>query len=77
MKESVSVFIQYGALGTFVVGMGWYIIYLHKERRKERKESNEIIQKQFETQNELTKETSSILAGLKTLLEVDIQIRKK
>jgi hypothetical protein len=79
-----SEFAQFGALGICVLGMAGYIMYLHKAHIKERKEKDEVIKKQFDRMhemadktNEITKENTSVLASLKTLLEMDIKMQKK
>lgn len=83
-KGQINPLIQYGALGIIVIAMFWYILFLHKERKAERAEYNTMIQKQFDKGNtndekavEATKEFSNILAGLKTLIELDINKKIK
>jgi hypothetical protein len=76
-------FAQFGVLGLCVVCMAGYIMYLHKAHIKERNEKDAVIREQFsrmhemaDTTNEITKENTSVLTALKTLLEMDIKLKK-
>ncbi len=67
---------QYGVLGIAVIGMGWFIMYLIKDHRKERKEWREFQEKQTDRMIEqgdehskVIREHSNLLSGIKTLLE--------
>lgn len=74
---------QYGILGTIVAALAGYILrqdHLHRrerdEQKVERKEWQEIIQKQFESQEQLIKDNnkewqlhSNILTELKVLIQ--------
>jgi len=68
--------LQYGVLGLVVIGMAYYILYIERERSKERKEWREVLEKQQERVNDIAdennkiiREHTNILIGLKTLLE--------
>lgn len=75
--------LQYGAAGIVAMGMGWFIMYLMKDNRKERKEWREFQEKQMdrmdkqidrmleqgEMNNKVIREHSNILSGIKTLIE--------
>lgn len=71
-----AVLLQYGILGAVVVGLSSYILKIEARHRKERKEWQEIASNQFKRMNDLGDETNqvirehtNILSGLKTLLE--------
>jgi hypothetical protein len=63
------IFEKYGFPGAAIIGLSWFIMYLmrqHKEERKEWKDSNDRITREM---NDNIKDNTNILAGLKTLLE--------
>lgn len=69
-------FLQYGVLGMAVVGMGWFIMYIIKDHRKERKEWRDFQEKQMDRiieqgdeSNKVIRDHSNLLSGIKTLLE--------
>jgi len=69
-------FLQYGVLGMVAVGLSWFIMYLIKDHRKERKEWREFQEKQMDRimeqgdeSNKVIREHSNLLSGIKTLLE--------
>lgn len=71
------VFLQYGILGVVVIGLSGYILKIEARHRKERKEWQETAANQFKRMNELSDQTNdiirehtNILSGLKTLLEI-------
>lgn len=77
-----NVLLQYGILGVVVLGMASYIMYLHKEHNKQRKEwlqtLDRLLDKADSRERETTqvvKENTGILAGLKTLFEIHIKGR--
>lgn len=69
--------IQYGALGAIVIAMFWYVLWLQREHRKERDILHEQLKDQQAVSNQTIKENTTILTGLKTLLEVDIKLKKQ
>lgn len=78
--STTSSLLQYGALGAMVIAMFWYIVNRDKAHAKERAETNKIIENQFARMNQLADQDAkkseaytSILAELKTLIQVDIQ----
>jgi len=69
-------FLQYGVLGMVAVGLSWFIMYLIKDHRKERKEWREFQEKQMDRMmeqgdesNKVIREHSNLLSGIKALLE--------
>jgi len=69
-------FLQYGVLGMVAVGLSWFIMYLIKDHRKERKEWREFQEKQMDRimeqgdeSNKVIREHSNLLSGIKALLE--------
>jgi hypothetical protein len=70
------VLVKYGFPGIVIAGMAWFILYLMKEHKKERKEYLQTSEKQFDRLNQITddsnkvtRENTNILQGLKALLE--------
>ena len=68
--------LQYGPLGIMVIGMAWFILYMVKDHRKERKEWREFQEKQTdrmmeqgEESNKVIRDHSNLLSGIKSLLE--------
>jgi len=68
--------LKYGVLGVVVIGMAWFIMYMVKDHRKERKEWREFQEKQMDRimkagdeSNRVIREHSNLLSGIKTLLE--------
>lgn len=69
--------LKYGILGLVVIGLGGYVMYRDREHKKERKEWMDMMQKADEKLHQVSKETNqvlrentNILSGLKTLLEI-------
>ncbi len=67
---------KYGFMGLCIGGLGWFILFLIKGHRAERKEFRELIEKMSDKSDRREDETSKvirdtggILQGLKTLLE--------
>lgn len=61
--------LNYGVLGVVVVALGGYVLRIEKRHKEERDEWRKTIDKQFDRQNENIEKNTSILSGLKTLLE--------
>lgn len=82
--------LQYGALGAIVLAMGGYIMFLHKkhsgelERRDKQVEGrDELLKDQYDKMNEKFDSIArtenrhiEVLTELKTLLKIDIELRK-
>lgn len=66
MNETI---VKYGLPGIVIAGLAWFVMYLMKEHRKERKENMERANQQVDETNRVLRENSNILQGLKTLLE--------
>jgi hypothetical protein len=60
---------KYGLPGVVIIGMAWFVMYLMKEHKNERKEWQKTNEKLQDDTNKNIKENTNILAGLKTLLE--------
>lgn len=60
---------QYGILGIVVTGLCWYIIHIEKRHKEERQEWKQTIEKQFDEANKTTRENTSVLSALKTIIE--------
>lgn len=60
---------QYGFPGIAVIGLAGFIMYLMKIHREERAEFRKTIEQQFDDVNKNTKENTSVLSALKTMLE--------
>jgi hypothetical protein len=67
---------NYGILGIILVALAAYVIRIEKRHGSERKEWRETMEKQFNRMDEMSdeghkavRENTSILQGLKTLLE--------
>lgn len=70
------VLLQYGVLGVVVIGLASYILKIEARHKKERDEWREQDSKQLDrvnqmndTNNQVLREHTNILQGLKTLLE--------
>lgn len=73
MNEALS---QWGILGVVVAALAAYVIRIETRHKSERKEWKDTIDKQFKRMDEMSdeghkaiRENTSILQGLKTLLE--------
>lgn len=67
---------SYGLAGVIIVALAGYVIRIEARHGKERKEWRETVEKQFNRMDEMSdeghkavRENTSILQGLKTLLE--------
>lgn len=67
---------RWGAAGVIIGALGWYILFLHKlsrvDRKQEREDRIRLSDQMMVNQKEATlvqKETGEIMASLKTLLE--------
>ena len=60
---------QYGILGIIVVALAAYVLRIEKRHKEERDEWRKVMEKQGDEMNKTSKENTSILSGLKTLLE--------
>lgn len=72
--------LKYGLSGIALFAMGWFILYLMREHKKERAELISKIEKMFDKQddrakdtNTVIKENTNILSGLKTLFENNLR----
>lgn len=70
---------QYGGYG-IAVALAGFVMYLLREHKRERKEWLSSIEKFFDKvdekedkQNEITRDITNVLSGLKTLFEVHIR----
>lgn len=66
MNELLS---HYGILGLCVAGLCYYILKIEKRHASERSEWKETIDKQFDEANKNTRENTSVLSSLKTIIE--------
>lgn len=60
---------KYGLPGIVIAGLAWFVLYLMKEHKKERKEWRESQERLQDDTNRNIRENTNVLAGLKTLLE--------
>lgn len=67
---------KYGLAGAIILALGWYIMYLHKinraDRRIERDDRIKLSDQMIENQKDATlaqRQTGEIMASLKSLLE--------
>lgn len=67
---------QWGVAGAIIIALATYVIRIETRHKSERKEWKDTIEKQFNRMDEMsdeghkvTRENTSILQGLKTLLE--------
>lgn len=60
---------KYGLPGIVIAGLAWFVLYLMKEHKKERKEWRESQEMLQDDTNRNIRENTNVLAGLKTLLE--------
>lgn len=68
-----SEFSQWGLPGAIIVGLAGYILLIEKRHREERDEWRKTNERQVDEQNKNIKENTSILSGLKTILEIKIK----
>lgn len=55
------IFLQYGILGAIPLAMAWYIMYLHKQHKKERDEWRAMQEKQLDRMDDITKENNKVI----------------
>lgn len=60
---------QYGILGIICAALAGYVLMIEKRHVKERKEWKETIERQFDEANKTTRENTSVLSALKTIIE--------
>ena len=60
---------QYGILGVICTALAGYVLMIEKRHTKERKEWKETIERQFDEANKTTRENTSVLSALKTIIE--------
>lgn len=60
---------KYGFPGLAIGGLCWFIMYLMKQHKEERKEMSEMIGRQNEESNKNIKDNTNVLSGLKALIE--------
>lgn len=60
---------QYGILGIICAALAAYVLMIEKRHARERKEWQETINKQFDEANKTTRENTSVLSSLKTIIE--------
>lgn len=60
---------QYGILGIICAALAAYVLHIEKRHSSERKEWKETIDKQFTEANKTTRENTSVLSSLKTIIE--------
>lgn len=60
---------QYGILGIIVIALAAYVLRIEKRHREERDEWRKSNEKQADEMNKNIKDNTSVLSGLKTLLE--------
>lgn len=61
--------LNYGVLGILVVGLSFYILYLHKMYNKKLEKKDEIIKQTQDKSIEAINNNTNVLSSLKTLLE--------
>lgn len=64
-----SILEKFGLPGVIIFGLGWFVMYLMKEHKNERKEWQQTNERQQDETNRNMKENNTILSGLKSLLE--------
>lgn len=64
-----SIFDKYGFPGIAIGGLAWFIMYLMKEHKKERKEWQQSQERRDDESNKNAKETNGLLTELKTLIQ--------
>lgn len=60
---------QYGILGIICAALAAYVLHIEKRHSKERREWQDTINKQFDEANKTTRENTSVLSSLKTIIE--------
>lgn len=60
---------QYGILGIICAALAAYVLMIEKRHTKERREWQDTINKQFDEANKTTRENTSVLSALKTIIE--------
>lgn len=68
--SDIGTLIKEGGWAVAVVsGLVWFVLYLMKEHKKERQEWLKTLEKHSDEMNRNARAITSVLAGLKTLLE--------
>jgi len=60
---------HYGLPGIVIAAMATYVVMIERRHTKERKEWKETIERQFDEANKTTRENTSVLSALKTIIE--------
>lgn len=60
---------QYGILGIIVIALATYVLMIEKRHKEERDEWRKADEKTKDEMNKNIRENTSVLSGLKTLLE--------
>lgn len=60
---------KFGLPGLVISGLVWFVLYLMKEHKKERQEWLRTLEKHSDEMNKNARAITSVLAGLKSLLE--------
>lgn len=75
--------LQYGLAGVVIIGLAWYVMYLHKmygKRVKDLEEKHEVDRQDFKQIARdgfnAVKESTSIITSMKTLFEIAIKQNK-
>lgn len=63
------ILVKYGLAGVGLAALSWFVLFLMKSHKEERKEWKKTIEDQFKEHNQVMRDNTSILSGLKTLLE--------
>lgn len=69
MADFSSILGSFGLPGIVIAGLSWFVMYLIKEHRKERDQWQKTLEKHSDEMNKNVRANTSVLAGLKTLLE--------
>lgn len=60
---------EFGLPGVVIGGLAWFVLYLMKQHRQERKEWKGSSEKLQDDTNKNMRESINVLSGLKTLIE--------
>lgn len=60
---------QYGLPGLVIAGLAWFVMYLMKQHREERKEWRDMAEKRDDNYKETMQNNTNALSGLKALIE--------
>lgn len=69
MADVSGVLDKFGLPGIVIAGLAWFVMYLIKEHRKERIEWQKTLERHSDEMNKNVRANTSVLAGLKALLE--------